>query len=101
MFLYNIDNTKDDKHKSGKTWIDVLAEFKKIFRCKDISTYNRVGAHMSDHPNDDLLKGNLFGHKWYIVSVPNDGTNSKLSNEKIQIDHNDYEEYKTLKDFNA
>ena len=33
---------------------------------------------MSDHPGDDFLKGNYFNHKWYIVSVPNDGTNNKF-----------------------
>ena len=56
---------------------------------------------MSDHPGDDFLKGNYFNHKWYIVSVPNDGTNNKSSYQPIEIGDNEYEDYNTLKDFNA
>ena len=101
MKLFNIDNTANDRHKSGKDWIDVLAEYKRIFSGKNISIYNHIGAHMSDHPGDDFLKGNYFNHKWYIVSVPNDGTNNKSSYQSIEIGDNEYEDYNTLKDFNA
>ena len=53
MKLFNIDNTANDKHKSGKDWIDVLAEYKRIFSGKNIPICNHIGAHMSDHPGDD------------------------------------------------
>lgn len=101
MKLFNIDNTKDDKHKSGKNWIVVLQEYKKIFCNKNISIDKHLGAHMSDHPNDNFLNGNFLNHKWYIVSVPNDDTNKKPSDEPIIVDGFDYEEYEILRKFNA
>ena len=60
MKLYNIRNTKNDKPKSGRDWIDVLNDYLKVWHGREINNIdNKQGAHMSDCPGDDLQKGNF------------------------------------------